>query len=76
MNNLESTPHYAGWQQEGFFAKADTSQLIPFLNRYTLLGTVGNRFTIGNVSHYRVIGQDFFVDVICYLPPSIKAIKA
>ena len=61
------------WVIEAFLAKAKSSRLIGQVAKYTLLGT---RIELGllpatSLFHYRITGQDLFVDVISTHEPTI-----
>ena len=58
------------WEENLFVAKASSSQLIPSVASYTLLGAEAV-VELSNLSHYRVYGTNHFVDIICTEEPSI-----
>lgn len=61
------------WQQEAFLAKAKSSQLIAHLDEYTLLKAQSevHGLSLEALHHYRIIGQNFFVEIVSEDTPSI-----
>jgi hypothetical protein len=54
------------WVMEAFLAKAKSSQLIEQVKKYTLLGVriELDLLPATELCHYRITGQDLFIDVI------------
>ncbi len=63
------------WEMDTFIAKAKSSELIPFVASYTLLGAE-HVVKLSELNHYRVYAQDHFIDVVCTEKPSIVLTNA
>lgn len=61
------------WVIETFLAKAKSSQLIEQVKKYTLLGVRIELELLPSTKlcHYRITGQDLFIDVISMHEPTI-----
>jgi hypothetical protein len=57
------------WAEQSFIAEATTSQLQAFLARYTLLESM--RSNAADLRHFRVIAQNFFIEVLTGREPVI-----
>jgi len=58
------------WSQELFLAEAKTSQLVQHLARYTQVeGMMGD---LTGLRHFRVIAQNFFVEIVAKDVPAIE----
>lgn len=58
------------WEMDIFMAKAQSSELIPWIASYTLLGAE-HVIELNKLNHYRVYAQDHFIDVVCTDKPSV-----
>ncbi len=58
------------WEMDTFIAKAQNSELIPWVASYTLLGAE-HVVELSKLSHYRVYAQDHFIDVVCTEKPTL-----
>ncbi len=65
------------WDLEAFLAEAKSSQLVKYVAGYTLLGSTDEVFRAvgadhGQLRHFRVMAQNYFVEIIAREAPTIE----
>jgi len=62
------------WETNVFIAKAKTSKLIDWVASYTLLGAE-HIIELEKLSHYRIYGQDHFIEIVSTQKPKMKLVN-
>jgi hypothetical protein len=60
------------WSELAILAEAGVSQLRAFVVKYTLVEAM--RGTVADLRHFRVLAQDFYLDVLTPTTPIIEVI--
>ena len=59
------------WDMNVFIARAKTSKLIEWVASYTLLGAE-HIVELKELNHYRIFGQDHFIEIVSTEKPKMK----